>query len=87
MDLQRAYNVVCLMVGSDPEKFASLADAAKLPRERQTTCKGDYLNAKWSWISCCNPICASPVRRGLRSTSSTVRATESTTLMRQSPGR
>jgi hypothetical protein len=49
MDLQRAHNVVCLMVGSDPSKFASLADAAKLPRERQTTCKDDYLNAKWSW--------------------------------------
>jgi Putative metallopeptidase len=49
MDLQRAYNVVCLMVGSDREKFASLADAAKLPRERQATCEGDYLNAKWSW--------------------------------------
>ena len=49
MDLQRAYHVVCLMVGSNPEKFASLADAARLPRERQATCKDDYLNAKWSW--------------------------------------
>ena len=49
MDLQRAYHVVCLMVGSNPEKFASLANAAKLPPERQTTCKDDYLNAQWSW--------------------------------------
>jgi hypothetical protein len=49
MDLQRAYNVVCLMVGSNPGKFASVADAAKLPPERQTTCRDDYLNAKWSW--------------------------------------
>ena len=49
MDLQRAYTVVCLMVGSNPGKFASLADAAKLPPERQMTCQDDYLNAKWSW--------------------------------------
>jgi hypothetical protein len=49
MDLQRAYHVVCLMVGSNPEKFASLATAAKLPPERQKTCQDDYRNAKWSW--------------------------------------
>ena len=49
MDLQRAYTVVCLMVGSNPGKFASVADAAKLPPERQTACRDDYLNAKWSW--------------------------------------
>ena len=49
MDLQRAYYIVCLMVGSDPEKFASLADAAKLPRQRQASCRYDYDNAKSSW--------------------------------------
>jgi hypothetical protein len=49
MDLQRAYSVVCLMVGSNPEKFAGLANAVKLPAERQRTCQDDYLNAKWSW--------------------------------------
>jgi len=55
MDLQRAYNVVCLMVGSNPGKFASVADAAKLPPERQTTCQDDYLNAKWSWDQVLQP--------------------------------
>jgi hypothetical protein len=49
MDLQRAYNVVCLMVGSNPGKFAGVAQAAKLPAERQMTCQDDYLNASWSW--------------------------------------
>jgi hypothetical protein len=49
MDRQRAYNIVCLMVGSNPGKFASLADATKLPPERQATCQDDYLNARWSW--------------------------------------
>jgi hypothetical protein len=49
LDLQRAYFVVCLMVGSDPEKFKALAKEAKLPEERQTSCVRDYKNAVWSW--------------------------------------
>jgi hypothetical protein len=49
MDLQRAYSVVCMMVGSNPEKFAGLAAAAKLPEARRKTCQDDYRNAKWSW--------------------------------------
>jgi hypothetical protein len=60
IDLQRAYNIVCLMVGSDPEKFASLADAAKLPRARQTGCKTDYLYAKRSWDQVLQPHLRKP---------------------------
>jgi hypothetical protein len=55
IDKQRAYNVVCLMVGSDPEKFKSLADEPKLPEERQATCVGDYSNASWSWDTVLKP--------------------------------
>ncbi len=46
---QRAYQIVCLMVGSDPEKFKSLADLAKMPEERQNTCKRDYRKASDAW--------------------------------------
>jgi hypothetical protein len=49
MDLQRAYNVVCLMVGSNMSKFGGIAITAKLPEARQRTCQDDYLNASWSW--------------------------------------
>jgi Putative metallopeptidase len=49
MDLQRAYSVVCMMVGSNMGKFAGVAQAARLPEERQRTCQDDYLNASWSW--------------------------------------
>ena len=55
IDKQRAYNVVCLMVGSDPEKFKGLAEATKLPEERQATCVGDYSNASWSWDTVLKP--------------------------------
>src|SRR5262249_7494490 len=48
-DLQRAYNMVCLMVGANMTKFAGVAAAAKLPENRQQTCAEDYLNASGSW--------------------------------------
>src|SRR6266850_2508614 len=34
IDLQRAYSIVCLMVGSNPEKFGELADETGIPEER-----------------------------------------------------
>jgi Putative metallopeptidase len=46
---QRAYQIVCLMVGSDPAKFKSLADDAKMPDSRQQSCKRDYAKASRSW--------------------------------------
>ena len=49
LDLQRAYDIVCLMVGFEPEKFRALADEVKIPRERQDSCKRDYGNTAWSW--------------------------------------
>jgi hypothetical protein len=46
---QRAYQIVCLMVGSDPAKFKALADDAKMPESRQESCKRDYAKASRSW--------------------------------------
>lgn len=55
MDLQRAYYVVCLMVGSDPERFGALADETGIPETRQKTCRDDYNNASWSWSTVTEP--------------------------------
>lgn len=49
LDLQRAYNVVCLMVGSDPVAFKGLATEAKLPEWRHQPCAREYKNTAWSW--------------------------------------
>jgi Putative metallopeptidase len=46
---QRAYQIVCLMVGSDPAKFKAIADDAKMPESRQESCKRDYAKALRSW--------------------------------------
>jgi hypothetical protein len=60
MDLQRAYNIVCLLVGAQPEKFKALASEVKLPEERQRTCRDDYNNASWSWGQALKPYMRKP---------------------------
>jgi len=55
LDVQRAYYIVCLLVGGAPDKFLNLAKEVKLPEERQKTCKFDYSNAEWSWDEVLKP--------------------------------
>jgi hypothetical protein len=55
LDLQRAYQVVCLMVGFDPVRFKALAAETRLPEERQASCVRDHRNAAWSWDTMLKP--------------------------------
>ena len=57
---QRAYWIVCLMVGSDPVKFKKLADDAKMPESRQQSCKENYTKASRSWDMVLAPYRRSP---------------------------
>jgi hypothetical protein len=49
LDQQRAYAIVCLMVGSDGQAFKPLADWVQMPDDRQKSCRSDYENAKYAW--------------------------------------
>ena len=73
LDQQRAYQIVCFMVGSDDEKFKSLANEVKLPPERQDTCAGDYSNASWSWDQVLKPHVRAADQPSPRSASSMAR--------------
>jgi Putative metallopeptidase len=55
LDEQRAYQIVCLMVGSDPAKYKDLADETKLPADRQESCQNDYTDAATSWDAVLKP--------------------------------
>jgi hypothetical protein len=55
LDLQRAYQFVCYLVGANEAKFRSLADETKLPRDRQQSCKGDYSKALNAWDAALKP--------------------------------
>jgi hypothetical protein len=60
IDVQRAYYIVCLLVGGQPEKFTGLANEVKLPQERQRTCRDDFNNASWSWQQALTPYKRKP---------------------------
>jgi hypothetical protein len=60
LDLQRAYRIVCIMVGSDPVKFKEFADITKLPEPRQETCKNDYEKAVSGWDTVLKPFARGP---------------------------
>jgi DNA-binding Xre family transcriptional regulator len=55
LDQQRAYQIVCLMVGWNEDKFKELADWVHMPPERQDSCAGDYSNAEYSWNTVLKP--------------------------------
>jgi len=60
LDQQRAFAIVCLMVGSDAEQFKELADWVQMPEDRQRTCRIDYENAKYAWDLVVKPSLRSP---------------------------
>jgi hypothetical protein len=55
LDRQRAFNVICMMVGSDPDRFKPLAKEVRLPQWRQGSCVRDYRAASWSWEEALKP--------------------------------
>jgi hypothetical protein len=60
LDRQRAYQIICLMVGSAPDKFEALANEAKMPDDRQGTCQGDWSTASWGWNKALKPYMRTP---------------------------
>jgi hypothetical protein len=49
LNQQRAFQIVCYMVGADPVRFKDLAAEIKLPKDRQESCSEDYRKAAKSW--------------------------------------
>jgi hypothetical protein len=46
---QRAAQIICLLYGSDPPAFTSLADRARLPEGRRDGCIGDFQQMSDTW--------------------------------------
>lgn len=55
LDQQRAYQIVCLMFGSDPAGFTELAERTGLPSERRETCVQELQDAQDSWMRMLKP--------------------------------
>lgn len=55
VDEQRAYQIVCMMVGHDGEGFKEFADSIDYPQERREECVAEYEQARNSWFTLLNP--------------------------------
>ena len=55
LDIQRAYAMVCFMVGKDPDVFGETADVYEISEERQEDCALTYEQAMVSWMSLLEP--------------------------------
>lgn len=56
LDQERAYNIVCLVYGSDPADMTDLANETKLPKDRRDSCvTSDYPSISSSWMSVLAP--------------------------------
>lgn len=55
IDQQRAYAIICLMVGKDADRFGEIAESSGMPPERVESCPGDYEQALGSWSSLLDP--------------------------------
>jgi hypothetical protein len=63
LDQQRAYQIVCLMVGHNPNEMADLANEMKLPDDRRESCKRDFAKASSSWTAALKPHRRAPEQR------------------------
>jgi hypothetical protein len=55
LDQQRAYHIVCLMVGHNPNEMVDLANEMKLPDDRRESCKREFERASSSWHAVLQP--------------------------------
>lgn len=55
LDEQRAYQIVCMMVGNDAAGFKEFADSIDFPESRREECTGEYAQARQSWFSLLTP--------------------------------
>jgi len=55
LDIQRAYAMVCMMVGAVPDVFGDTADTYDIDQDRQDACAHTYLQAASSWQKLLEP--------------------------------
>lgn len=62
LDLQRYFNLQCLLYGSDPERFAGMVARGDLPESRARTCPAEARRAGSAWMRLLRPHLASEYR-------------------------
>jgi len=52
---QRFYNSLCMLYGSNPDKYMMIVDKGYLPKERAARCPTEYQRTVDSWQSLLEP--------------------------------
>ncbi|MCW5803404.1 MAG: DUF4344 domain-containing metallopeptidase [Deltaproteobacteria bacterium] len=52
---QRFYNVLCMIYGSDPDKYAGFVSSNNLPKDRAVRCREEYGKIKKGWEKLLQP--------------------------------
>jgi Putative metallopeptidase len=60
LDQQRAYQIVCLMIGTGDQRYQAFADQTKLPKDRQKSCANDYAQGSGGWDAALKPHLRAP---------------------------
>lgn len=58
LDIQRAYAMVCMMVGAQPEAFKETADGFNMDADGQAQCSYTYSDAERAWNKLLEPFLA-----------------------------
>jgi hypothetical protein len=52
---QRAFTILCLLYGENPQQFAAIVDQVKLPEQRRIGCAAEAANNKTAWEAVLQP--------------------------------
>ncbi len=55
LNLQRFYNIICLVYGQNEKKFAYLVKKGVLPEDRAERCAGEYQQVEKAWVTLLAP--------------------------------
>ncbi len=55
LDEQRFYSIICLVYGSDPDKFSRLVESGELPEERAERCPDEFVQIERAWLRLLEP--------------------------------
>ncbi|GEM47495.1 DUF4344 domain-containing metallopeptidase [Deinococcus cellulosilyticus] len=64
LNMQRMYDMACLVYGSNPKKFKTIPKEYDLPKERSSNCQEEHEDARYAWNTILRPFLKSP-KKGL----------------------
>lgn len=62
LDLQRMYDMGCIVAGKSSKRFSEIIKAIELPAERLEECPTEYTDARYAWNTILKPYLRNPAK-------------------------